>query len=188
MLIEFQIVVCNFCQFGRVNNLSFASYGKGLLWSVTSTYELRLKLLIIRSKSNCCQIGKNQLNPFPNKPWFLHVCSTSLLKTLWKKEKLLVTSNFSFSHSVFYLFEELFCHFRQLSNCRLQTVSVSKRLNFVIWERVNLSGRLIIQSVCTNSLPMNYMPEYIGVWYRPKIRPHVLCILILIYSVHHLGN
>ena len=41
-------------------------------------------------------------NPFPNKPWFLRVCSTNLLKTLWKKEKLLVTSNFSFSHSVFY--------------------------------------------------------------------------------------
>ena len=41
------------------------------------------------------------LNPFPNKPWFLRVCSTSLLKTLQEKEKLLVTSNFSFSHSVF---------------------------------------------------------------------------------------
>ena len=47
------------------------------------------------------------LNPFPNKPWFLHVCGTSLLKTLWEKEKLLVTSNFSFSHSVFYPFGEL---------------------------------------------------------------------------------
>ena len=46
-------------------------------------------------------------NPFPNKPWFLRVSSTSLLKTLWEKEKLLVTSNFFFSHSVFYPFEEL---------------------------------------------------------------------------------
>ena len=46
-------------------------------------------------------------NPFPNKPWFLRVCCTSLLKTLWEKEKLLVTSNFSFSHSVFYLFGDL---------------------------------------------------------------------------------
>ena len=46
-------------------------------------------------------------NPFPNKPWFLRVCSTSLLKTLWEKEKLLVTSNFSFSHNVFYPFIEL---------------------------------------------------------------------------------
>ena len=36
-------------------------------------------------------------NPFPNKPWFLRVCSTSLLKTLREKEKLLVMSNFSFS-------------------------------------------------------------------------------------------
>ena len=41
------------------------------------------------------------LNPFPNNPWFLHVCSSSLLKTLWEKEKLLVMSNFSFFHSVF---------------------------------------------------------------------------------------
>ena len=46
-------------------------------------------------------------NPFPNKPWFLRVCSTSLLKTLWEKEKSLVTSNFSFSHSVFNPFGEL---------------------------------------------------------------------------------
>ena len=34
------------------------------------------------------------------------VDNTSLLKTLWEKEKLLVTSNFSLSHSVFYLFKE----------------------------------------------------------------------------------
>ena len=45
-------------------------------------------------------------NPFSNKPWFLRVCSISLLKTLWEKEKLHVTSNFSFSHSVSYRFGE----------------------------------------------------------------------------------
>ena len=47
------------------------------------------------------------INSFLNKPWFLCVCSTSLLKTQWDKEKLLVTSNFSFSHSVFLPFGEL---------------------------------------------------------------------------------
>ena len=47
------------------------------------------------------------LNPFPNKPWFSRVCSTSLLKTRWEKKKLLVTSNFFFSHSVFYPFIEI---------------------------------------------------------------------------------
>ena len=35
-------------------------------------------------------------NPFQNKPWFLRVCSTNLLKTKSEKEKLLVMSNFSF--------------------------------------------------------------------------------------------
>ena len=50
---------------------------------------------------------KMSLNPFPNKSWFLLVCNRSLLKTLWEKEKLLVTSNFFFSHSVSYQSDEL---------------------------------------------------------------------------------
>ena len=49
----------------------------------------------------------NFVNAFPKKPLFLRVCSTSLLKTPWEKEKFLVTSNFSFSHSVFYPFGKL---------------------------------------------------------------------------------
>ena len=44
-------------------------------------------------------------NPFPNMFWFIRVCSKRLLKTLWEKEKLLVTSNFSFSRNVSYLLE-----------------------------------------------------------------------------------
>ena len=71
-------------------------------------------------------------NPFPNKPWFLRVCKTSLLKTLWEKEKLLVTSNFSFSHSVS-------THFHQVQNSRLQTISVWKSLKFVVWKRVKVA-------------------------------------------------
>ena len=51
-------------------------------------------------------VNKTAVNPFPNKPLFLRVCNTNLLKTLWEKEKLLVTSNFSFSNSVFYPFGE----------------------------------------------------------------------------------
>ena len=69
-------------------------------------------------------ISQACFNPFPNKPWFLRVCSTSIFKTLWEKEKLLVMSNFSFSHSVFYhlgslsiifiKFEIVVCNFFQL--------------------------------------------------------------------------
>ena len=42
----------------------------------------------------------SKFKTFPNKP-----CSTSLLKTLWEKEKLLVMSNFSFTHNVFTPFD-----------------------------------------------------------------------------------
>ena len=65
------------------------------------------------------------------------VCSTSLLKTLWEKKELLVTSNFYFSHSVFYPFRELstiFIKFR-IVVCRL--LQFGKSLKFVVWERVN---------------------------------------------------
>ena len=77
------------------------------------------------------------LNPFQNKPWFVCVCSTSLLKTLWEKEKLLVTSNFSFSHSVLYSFGELPAVLIKDEIVRPQTLSVWKSLKFVVWERVN---------------------------------------------------
>ena len=64
------------------------------------------------------------------------VCSASLLKTLREKKKLLVTSNFSFSYSVFYPLGELSSIFIKLKNGRLQTLSVWKSLKFVVWERV----------------------------------------------------
>ena len=45
-----------------------------------------------------------RVNPFPHNDTFWRPRETSLLKTLLEKEKLLITSNFSFSHSVFYPF------------------------------------------------------------------------------------
>ena len=56
--------------------------------------------------------------------------SPKRLKTLWEKEKLLVTSNFSFSHSVFKRLKEFadynfdFMKWRRvLRNCSLRAVS-----------------------------------------------------------------
>ena len=79
-------------------------------------------------------------NPFPNKPWFLRVCSTSLLKTLREKEKLLVTSNFSFSHSVFYPIGELSAIFIKVEIVicklfqfgRVQNLSFGKELKLLL--------------------------------------------------------
>ena len=69
------------------------------------------------------------VNPFQNKPWFLHASSTSLLKTLWEKEKLLVTSNLSFSRC--------FLPFGELSAIYIKfKIVVCKLFQFFIWERV----------------------------------------------------
>ena len=95
---------------------------------------------ILKSSSPNKMLQATSVIPFPNKPWFLRVCSTSLWKTLWEKEKLLVTSNFSFFHNVFYW--RTFCHFHQVWNCRLQTLSVWKSLKFVVWKGLFRAIRL----------------------------------------------
>ena len=71
--------------------------------------------------------------PFPNKPWFLRIYSTILLKTQWEKEKLLVTSNFSFLQC-FEKLSAIFIKF-EIVVCKLFEW---KSLKFVVWERVKM--------------------------------------------------
>ena len=79
--------------------------GKRAQFAQADPDQLLLANLLLMSTDVLSHASKNCyiiVNLFPNKPCFLGVCSTSLFKTLWEKEKLLVTSNFSFFHSVFY--------------------------------------------------------------------------------------
>ena len=85
------------------------------------------------------QNAGNKLTFFPNKPLFLPVCNTSLLKTLWEREKLLITINFSFFHSILYPFRVLstifievdivLCNFLKFG--RVLNLSFGKGLNVV---------------------------------------------------------
>ena len=76
---------------------------------LTVNYQLTLrKFTFIPNVNKFSQFLNNlvvifSFNPFPNKPLFLLFCSTSLLKTLGEKEKLLVTGNFflSYTHTLF---------------------------------------------------------------------------------------
>ena len=92
-----------------------------------------------------CRLNRFKIEffiPFLKKLLFLHVCRTSLLKTLWEKEKVFVTSNFSFSLSVFWQFGELSAIFIKLKNCHLQTFSIWTNLkfcNFVKLYRFNIA-------------------------------------------------
>ena len=60
-----------------------------------------------------------------NDPWFLHVCSTNSLKTLWEKEKLIVTSNFSFSQ-YFLPSQRPIHHFHQIQNSSANSFSLEE--------------------------------------------------------------
>ena len=74
-------------------------------------------------------LEQKPINPFPNKPWFLRVCSMSLLKTLCNQRFLLFPQRF---HPVW----RTLGYFHQIQNCRLRSLWNWKGLKLVIWERV----------------------------------------------------
>ena len=88
---------------GNAGGKHFLLLPQCFLPSQTLIFILMFKIHIFVCE--CFQFGpvKNFWKRFTS----AHICNKSLLKTLWKKEKLLKTSNFPFSHSVFYLFGEL---------------------------------------------------------------------------------
>ena len=90
--------------------VSFPGASKGVIvWEWVKKPELSIQARILGLVA--FNLG-DLLNPFPNKPWVLHVCTISLLKTLWEKEKLVITSNFSFSP----MFSTLLDNFRLFSS------------------------------------------------------------------------
>ena len=113
----------------------------------------KIGILEIQLCQNAIQIIRG-FNPFPSKPLFLCVCVTRLLKTLRGKEKLLVTSNFSFSYSVFYPFRRTFCHSHQIQNSCLQVLSVWKSLKRVFWERVKKPEKEAFENTLWNGKKM----------------------------------
>ena len=60
-----------------------------------------------------------------------------LLKTLLKKEKMLITSIFSFSHNVFYPIKDRNLHFSYNYFVICKCVQLDLVQNFVVWVRVN---------------------------------------------------
>ena len=80
---------------------AFFVYFRCLDSRILSSIWTSVNIFFLPNYSKNCSSLFCFINLLPNKPWFLRVCSTSLLKTLREKEKLLVTSNFSFSHSAF---------------------------------------------------------------------------------------
>ena len=81
-----------------------------LLWPVKSfvTFIFRQSWRI-RSRTLLRMVGeyKPQCYPLPKQALILTCLQNKCFETLWEKEKLLITSNFSFSHRFFYTFEKL---------------------------------------------------------------------------------
>ena len=85
--------------------------------------------------------AKKFLNPFPNKPWFLHVCSISPLKTLGKGENA-PNEQFLLFPQCFLPVSRTFCRLHQIRNCWLPTLSV--------WKSLKISLLLTLYSMNTH--------------------------------------
>ena len=98
-----------------------------------------IELIVVLSTTNSTYTVRKNVNPFLNKPWFLHVCSTSLWKH-WEKEKLVVTCHFSFSH-----IGELSAIFIKLEIVICKPFQFGRVYNFV-WKRL-----IFAEDNCTGS-------------------------------------
>ena len=70
--------------------------------------------------------------PFPKKPWFLCVCSYKSSENTVGKGKIAHNEQFLFFPQCFLPVWQNFCHFHQIQNCCLQTVSVWNSLKSVV--------------------------------------------------------
>ena len=105
IFIEFKIVVCKLFEFRRIKYLLFRKDLIECYFMFQSLYKHNWHRHVFRSTSalyaKSLISSHISVNPFPHNDIFWRPWETSLLKTLLEKEKLLITSNFSFSHSVF---------------------------------------------------------------------------------------
>ena len=76
------------------------------------------------------------VNPFPNKSWFLRVCGTKAFESTAGKGEFARNEQFLLFPQCFLPVWRAFCHFHQIWKCRLQTLWNWKSLKFIVWERV----------------------------------------------------
>ena len=95
-----------------------------------------------------------------------YVSAVQVFWKYWEKEKLFVTNNFSFSRCFLTLWIS-FSHVYQISNCRLQSLSVWKSLKFVVWERV--------KSCFVTALLSSYL--WLPIWAVPRPRRLLLKLI-----------
>ena len=109
-------------------------------------------------------------NAFPNGPWCIPVCSASLLKTLWEKEKLLVTSNFSLS-SVFSTRWDNCLPFSSSLKFFVYKFFHFGSLKSVVWDRVKTMFWFFFFKHCQRliaSLHLIYYQRQLSAGYGPK--------------------
>ena len=108
-------------------------------WPVTKAFANDIHVHVLR----VVQLMGFSFNPFQNKPIFLHVRSTNLLKTL-RIGEIAHNEQFLLFTKCFLPFQRAYYHFYRIWDCHLQILLFWKSLKFVLWERVNVIEKLKI--------------------------------------------
>ena len=78
------------------------------------------------------------LKPFPKQALVFTCLQYKSFENTVGKGEIARSEQFLVFPQYFLSFRTTFCHFHQLYNCRLQSLSIRKSLKFVAWERVKL--------------------------------------------------
>ena len=95
---------------------------------IVKSFEIFLLLNIRTTATNFCPVLRVFcFNPFPNKPWFLLVCSVSFsFENTAGKGEIARDEQFLLFPSCFLPIWRTFCHLHQIQHCRLQTLSLEE--------------------------------------------------------------
>ena len=94
----------------------------------------------VKSWISDARMFKQALNPFPNKPWLLRVCSATLLRNTMGKGDIARNKQYLLFPQCFLHIWRRFCTFHQIQKCRLQTLPVLKSEKFVVWGRIKMNS------------------------------------------------
>ena len=84
----------------------------------------------------CGGIKKSCYKSFPKQVLVFTCLQYKSFENSVGKEEIARNEQFLLFTQSFLPISRTFCHFHQIQNCRLQTLSVWKGLKFVVWERV----------------------------------------------------
>ena len=104
-----------------------------IFFSSANAFNLDQSKILLFGRESC----SSATNSLPHNPNFYQPRERSILKTSWEKEKMLVTSIFSFSHNLFYPTKDRNRHFSNTAFVVCKCFQFGQSQNFVVFKSIS---------------------------------------------------